>query len=453
MMNQTLQEVPSLAYDGGDRAVPRGATIPAWPQVTDHDRELVLDALDSGRFTTAASGEQHIPALEQEWAAAVGVAFCVATSNGTTALSLALGAGGVGPGDEVIVPALSFVATGLAPVHLGAYPVFVDVDPTSFNAVPQAIEAAITERTRAIVLVHLHGLPADADRIRELADRRGLLLVEDAAQAHGATLNGRPVGGFGHINAFSLNVSKNLATCGEGGLVTTDDPDLFQRALMLRQFGELIPHRGKRSYVSHLPGWNLKPSALNCAFTRGQLSRFAEVDAVRRANVETFLDRLSALSGLIPPTRPDDRTHAWHILRFAVDAAGLELPPESAGALRQVLMSLLVKEGVPASTYQSLPLPSQPALVPLVPEGARFPSTEQVLDRTFTIQKAHLHPDAAGLLDRYAAAFEKVWDHPGRIRELASEATPTHRPPWAVAAKLAAREYPPSASLFDPREE
>jgi perosamine synthetase len=451
-MSQTLQEISVLAHDGGERAVPRGATIPAWPQVTARDRELVLDALDSGRFTTAASGEQHIGALEREWAAAVDVDYCVATSNGTTALSLALAAGGVGPGDEVIVPALSFIASALAPVHLGASPVFVDVDPVTFNSTPEAIEDAITERTRAIVLVHLHGLPADAHRVRELADRHGLLLVEDAAQAHGATLHGRPVGGFGHINAFSLNVSKNLATCGEGGLVTTDDPELFQQALMLRQFGELIPQRGKRSYVSHLPGWNLKPSALNCAFTRGQLARFAEVDAARRANVEAFLGRLAMLPGLVPPTRPDDRDHAWHILRFTVDPAGFDLPPESAGALRQVLTGLLTKEGVPASTYQSLPLPAQPALRSSVPDGARFPSTETVLDRTWTIQKAHLHPEAAALLDLYAAAVEKVWSHRERIRELTSEATASYRPPWVLAAKLAAREYPPSAEFFDPEE-
>ncbi|GAB3887333.1 hypothetical protein GCM10029964_053140 [Kibdelosporangium lantanae] len=162
----------TLAMFGGGRTVPRSRRIPPWPPVTAADEAAVLRSLRSGAFTAAAAGEQEITALETEWARFVGTRGCVATSNGTTALSLALAAAGIRAGDEVIVPALSFIGSAVAPVHVGAVPVFVDVDPVSFNLDPAAVAAAITPRTKAIVVVHLHGLPADLDEILALAEPR-----------------------------------------------------------------------------------------------------------------------------------------------------------------------------------------------------------------------------------------------------------------------------------------
>ena len=316
-----------LAMLGGDRAVPRGLRILQWPMVTGEEEQAVSRALASGKFTTAAAGEAEISSLEREWADFVGTAHCLAVDNGTAALSLALAAAGVAPGDEVIVPALSFIASALAAVHIAAVPVFVDIDPDTFNATAEAIENAVTDRTRAIVVVHLHGLPADLEQILAVARRHGLLVVEDAAQAHGARYHDRQVGSFGTVNTFSLNVSKNLPTCGEGGLITTDDPRLHRRASMLRQFGEALASSGDRSYVSHLPGWNHKPNAIQCAFTRAQLGRFEITAKIRDRNVEQFLAALSGLPGLQPPTCPPDRSHAWHILRFR-SAGGVRARPE-----------------------------------------------------------------------------------------------------------------------------
>lgn len=436
MLNATRTE---LAMLGGPRAVPKGRKIPAWPPVTPADEEAVLRALRSGAFTAAAAGEAEIGALEREWADFVGTRECVAVSNGTTALSLALAAAGVKPGDEVIVPALSFVASAVAPLHLGAVPVFADIDPVSFNLHPAAIAAAITPRTRAVVVVHLHGLPADMDEILTLAARHGITVVEDAAQAHGAVYRGRQAGSLGLVNSFSLNVSKNLATCGEGGLVTTDDPEVHRHALAMRQFGEVIQPGVARSYVSHVLGWNHKPSAIQCAFTRSQLSRLPAAITARERNVRNLLDRVAELPGLVGPTVPGDRTHAWHILRFRVDPAAFGQPDAMAGPLRAAVVRALRAEGVPAASYQLMPLSDQPVFRQTGRPVADVPVTRRVIEDSFVLQKAHLHPDSGELLDRYAEAMTKVMHAADVIAGYAADRP--YRAPWDEAAAIAATEW------------
>ncbi|HET6208870.1 MAG TPA: DegT/DnrJ/EryC1/StrS family aminotransferase, partial [Jatrophihabitans sp.] len=419
------------------RSVPRNRRVLRWPEVTGEEEQAVSRALASGRFTVASAGEAEVAGLEREWADYVGTRYCLAVSNGTAALALALAAAGVQPGDEVIVPALSFIASGLAPLHIGAVPVFVDIDPDSFNATVATIEAAITERTTAVVVVHLHGLPADLDQILALADRRGLLVIEDAAQAQGARYHDRVVGSFGVLNSFSLNVAKNLPTCGEGGLINTDDPRLYRRAEMMRQFGETLVNPDERSYVSHLAGWNHKPNAIQCAFTRAQLGRFEATAKIRTGNVERLLGALGELPGLRLPSCPADRSHAWHILRFRLDPAAFGLAERQAGALRATVMTALRAEGVPASHYQVMPLPLQRAFAGRA-SRAEFPQSYQVIEDSFTIQKAHLHPEAGPLLESYAEAFGKVWRHRDRIAALAAAAEDV--PPWQRAGELAEAE-------------
>ena len=413
-----------LAMLGGARAVPKGTKVPPWPAITDDDRAAVARVLDSGKLTSAAHGEQEIPALEREWAELSGVRHCAAVANGTIALAIALAAAGVKAGDEVIVPALSFVATAFAPLHLGAIPVFADIDPATFNLDPRSFEAAIGPRTRAVVPVHLHGLPADMDAIGALAARREIVVVEDAAQAHGVEYQGRRrVGSLGRAAAFSLNVSKNLPTCGEGGLVTTDDPALFERAVAMRQFGEHIPDHGERAYLSRSLGWNAKINAIQAAFTRSQLARFRDAETQRARNVRAFLARTEHLPGLVTPRPLPDRGHGWHILRFRIDPAAFADRPAPAGALRAAVMRALRAEGVPVSRYQSVPLPGQPVFA----EGAApcravdVPVARAVVDDSFVLQKAHLHPDAGPTLDRYADAFEKVWAHAGFVARMAED--------------------------------
>lgn len=428
-----------LAMLGGDRAVDRSPGPPRWPVVGDAERAAVLGVLESGHYTAVGRDGNELTELEREWAARCGVAHCVSVANGTAALAMCLAAAGVGPGDEVIVPALSFVATAMAALHIGAVPVFVDIDLVTFNIDPAAIAAAVTPRTRAIIPVHLHGLPAELAEIVAIAEPYGIAVIEDAAQAHGAIYHGRPVGSWGVSAAFSLNVSKNLPTCGEGGLITTDDAETGRRLKLLRQFGERLDDSGPRQYTSLVAGWNQKLSAANAAFTRAQLQRFDAADAARAANVGTFLDRIGKLPGVIVPTCPNDRTHAWHILRLRFDAAQAGLTVQS-GPFRAVVQRALRAEGVPVQQYQSRALPDQPMFTDPVPGqwlrgipvtsrvAGSYAVTRSVISESVTLQRVHLSPDAAPLLDSYAAAFEKVWDHLEVIGRAARDLP--YRPPW-----------------------
>jgi dTDP-4-amino-4,6-dideoxygalactose transaminase len=262
-----------LAMFGGPPALRRSdapKALVGWPVVTDAERQAVLDVLDSGQFTSNTSGAGQVQLLEREWAAFTGTAHCAALSNGTAAIGLILAAAGIEPGGELLVPALSFVASAVAAVERLVVPVFVDIDPATYTMDVAAARAAITPRTRAVLAVHLHGLPCDMAELRGLADRYGLLLIEDAAQAHAATYRGRPVGALGQAAAFSLNVVKNLPTCGEGGLVTTGDANVHKGLLWYRQFGEDLQTR-VRDYVSHVLAGNAKMSELHAAFSRCHL--------------------------------------------------------------------------------------------------------------------------------------------------------------------------------------
>lgn len=413
-----------LAALGGSPAVPRGERNVEWPIVTEDDRLAVLEVLDSGKLVSNAEGETAVRGLEEAWAEKVGAAHCVGVSNGTVALQLALAALGVGPGDEVIVPALSFIASGLAPLHQLATPVFADVDPDTFTIDPDDAAARVTRQTAALLPVHIHGLPADMDRIGELARRHGLAVVEDACQAHGAEYGGRKVGTIGEIGAFSLQVTKNLPTCGEGGLLTTNDSALAERMTMMRQFGEVIETGAERDYVSQLLGWNAKLIPVQAAFATSQLSRFDDYERRRQENVTAFLARLAELPGLTVPKPTPQATHSWHILRFRFDPDAAGLDGVTPGALRKVLRRLLRAEGVPVSQYQLMPLPRQKVFQELeagAPEGP-WPNAEAVIESSLTLQKRHLNPDAGSFLQKCADGFAKVWQHLDVVASMARSA-------------------------------
>ncbi|MFD7977966.1 DegT/DnrJ/EryC1/StrS family aminotransferase [Streptomyces sp. NPDC059071] len=425
-----------LAAFGGTAAVPRDRRHVDWPLVEDEDRKAVLDALDGARLVSNSDGANPVSTLEERWARHFGHEHCVAVSTGTAALSLALAALGVGPGDEVIVPAMSFIATGLAPVHQMAVPVFADIDPVTFTIDPDDIERRITDRTRAIIPVHLHGAPADMDRITDIARRHGLAVVEDAAQAPGATHRGRPVGSIGDAGAFSLQATKNIPTCGEGGLLVTGDAGLAEAVRKGRQFGEVIEAGRDRDYISYGLGWNHKMNALQAAFTDAQLARFDDYESMRQRNVTEFLGRLAQLPGLRVPTALQDTTHAWHILRFRFDPAAFGLDGVRPEALRSALRRLLRAEGVPMSQYQLMPLPDQKVFVdrvgfgsgypwtvtgaPAPVKGEGYPVTRAVIADSLTLQKRHLHPGSGELLRLYADAFEKVWANRDMVATLAA---------------------------------
>jgi dTDP-4-amino-4,6-dideoxygalactose transaminase len=277
------------------------------------------------------------------------------------------------------------------------------------------------------------------DRITGIARRHGLAVIEDAAQAPGATHRARPVGGIGAAGVFSLQVSKNIPTCGEGGLLVTRDAELAGAMRRGRQFGEVIEAGRERDYVSYGLGWNHKMNALQAAFTTAQLDRYEEYERARQRNVTGFLARLAQLPGLRVPTALPDTTHAWHILRFRFDPAAFGLDGVRPEALRGALRRLLRAEGVPMSQYQLMPLPDQKVFTdrlgfgsghpwsvtgaPGTVAGEGYPVTRAVIADSLTLQKRHLHPGAGELLGLYADAFDKVWANRDMVATFAKAAS------------------------------
>jgi dTDP-4-amino-4,6-dideoxygalactose transaminase len=382
-----------------------------WPILTATDRAAVARVLDRGVLSGAGAPEMRT--LEAEFAAVVGAGFCLATNSGTSALHVALGAAGLAPGDEVIVPALSFIATAQAVLHEGGVPVFADVDPVTYNIDPADAARRLTPRTRAIVPVHLHGLPADMDAIAALAARPGLVVIEDAAQAHGATYRGRPVGTLATMAAFSLNSTKNLPA-GEGGLFVTSSEALYARAARVRFDGLEPPSKwdaerpldDEADSLATVRGWMYLPGELTCAVARAQLPRLAETTARAQRNGAHLSARLAALPGVVPPATPPDRTHVFHKYRVRVDprAAGLAMAPR---ALRERLLEALRAEGVEAVLWQEAPLPTHP----LFASRERYPVAEAALDGSLIIgsQSYPLFAQPLEVVDAWADGFERAW--------------------------------------------
>jgi dTDP-4-amino-4,6-dideoxygalactose transaminase len=307
----------------------------------------------------------EVRAFEDEFASYSGARHCIGTSNGLDALHMVLRAWDIGPGDEVIVPSHTFVATWLAASYAGAVPVPVEVDPATYNIDPDRIEAAITRRTRAIVAVHLYGQPAEMDAIMAIAERHGLKVLEDAAQAHGASHRGRRAGSLGHAAAFSFYPAKNLGALGDGGAVTTDDPALARRVRLLCNYGS------ERKYEHEVKGFNCRLDELQAAVLRVKLRHLESWNERRRAVAALYLDCLRG-ADLVLPAVPDGCEPAWHLfvvrsrrrdaVRDALARAGVHtlvhypLPPHRQAAYsEQAELSLPVADQLAAEVL-SLPI-------------------------------------------------------------------------------------------------
>ena len=407
-----------------------------WPDIRQEDREAVLAVLDRGVLCGANAPE--ITALQHEWAEYLGVEHCLALNSGTAALHCCLGAAGVRAGDEVIVPAYTFSATAMAVAHQGAVPVFVDVHPRTYNIDPARVEEKISERTRAIMPVHLHGLPADMDEIHAIADRHSLAVIEDAAQSHGALYKGRKTGTLASYAGFSLNATKNMSG-GEGGLFVTDNDEAMMIARRLSVFGEDVPptEPGElRSYWSIGVGWNYRNQELASAFTRSQLRRLDEYNTIVQTNGAILTEGLSKLQGVLPPYVPEDRTSVYHKFRVRLDPGALGFDGD-ATELRDRVVNALRAEGVEAGLWQVYPLPASPAfrrpLRPWHPEWddepldpydpADFPETAKLLDESLILgsEPKPLFIQDAQVMRGYVEAFEKVLGNLDALLELPFE--------------------------------
>jgi dTDP-4-amino-4,6-dideoxygalactose transaminase len=297
----------------------------------------------------------------------------VGVDSGLSALELSLRAFGIGPGDEVIVPANTFIATAAAVTFAGAEPVLVDVDPETYNIDVARIEAAITPRTRAIIPVHLYGLPADMDPIMDLAERHGLVVIEDACQAHGARYKGRPVGSLGHAAAFSFYPTKNLGGAGDGGMVTTDDAEIAEIVRAMRNVGQ------RRKYYHELPPLNRRLDTLQAAILRVKLRRLDSWITARR-NCAALYDELLAPgpeypatgNGLIAPRVDPDSMHVYHLYVVRV--------PD-----RDALKAFLDERGVGTGIHYPVPIYRQPFYAQNGFRAADFPVTEQLVGEILSL--------------------------------------------------------------------
>jgi perosamine synthetase len=295
---------------------------PARPAIGDREIDAVVRVLRSGMVVQGP----EVAAFEREFSQLVDGRHCVAVNSGTSALQLALMAIGLGPGDEVIVPSFSFAATANAVRLVGAEPVFADIEPGSFCLDPDAVAAAIGPRTAAIMPVHLYGHPAAMDRLMQLAQRHGLAVIEDAAQAHGATLGGQPVGALGLVGCFSFYPTKNMHTL-EGGMVTTADGELARTVRLLRNQGM------ERRYANEIVGLNVRMTDVAAAIGRVQLTQLAGWTEQRRANAK-FLD--SRITEVVTPPVADAARHVYHQYTLRVpgdrDAAQEHLTTRGVGS-------------------------------------------------------------------------------------------------------------------------
>jgi dTDP-4-amino-4,6-dideoxygalactose transaminase len=318
----------------------------AWPRFEPDELNAVRSVLETGRVNYWNGNEGRT--FEQEFAAFHGAPYGIALGNGTLALELALYAAGVGPGDEVVVTPRSFMASASCIVMRGAIPVFAEVDRESGNITPATVAAVLTERTRAVIAVHLAGWPCDMDGLRALADQRGLFLIEDCAQAHGATWNDRPVGSQGHAAAFSFCTDKIMSTGGEGGMLLLHDEALWHKAWSFKDHGKswaAVYHR------EHPPGFrwlhesfgtNWRLTEMQSAIGRAQLRKLPDWLARRRENASVLLDRLQQVPGLRVPRPPAAAGHAFYKLYAFVEPQRL-----AAGWTRDRIVEGIAAQGVP----------------------------------------------------------------------------------------------------------
>lgn len=412
-----------LAIAGGTPVVDT-KTVKSWPVITQDDRDAVLRVLDSGIVGGGTAPEAV--GLEKDWAEYCGSKYCLTTNSGTAALHMALAAAGIGPGDEVITSAFTFLASASCALHQNAVPRFVDIDPRTLTMDPTKLEAVINERTKAIIPVQIQGIMCDMDEILAIANKYDIPVIEDACQAHGATYKGKKAGTMGLMGAFSLNCLKNLCG-GEGGLLITDDEYAIKKAGLVRMFGdEVDDERQIRVYNASILGWMYRNQELPAAFARAQLKHLDEHNATRVKNAEFLTAAFEKIPGIIPPYVPEDRTHVYffYIIRLDPKAAGIDASPRR---FRQAVEKAIFKEGIPVGQWQTMPVPAQdlfqtkygyaksgfpwnysPELQEITYNVDDYPEAQKLCDDYTVVHGTH-PPNDTDLMAKYVETFQKVF--------------------------------------------
>lgn len=342
------------------------------PQIGEKEIEAAAKVLKSGVLTHGLGAGPMVKKFEENFAKFAEAKHAIAVNSGTAALHMAVVAANVKRGDEVILPSFTFVATAETVVMAGAKPVFVDINPETFNISPAEVEKAITKRTKAIIAVDLYGMPADLKPIREIADKHGLKIIEDAAQAHGAVYNGKPVGAYADVACWSFYASKNMTT-GEGGMVTTNDNELAEKLRLIRCHGE------QQKYMSTLIGHNYRMPEIEAAIGLVQLERLLGFLARRRENAERLTKKLCNAESLhLPKEQPNCRS-SWYLYTVRLNGAGR--------AKRDAVVEQLRGKGIGAEVYYPWPIHSMPPYRRF--KRLKLTETEKASEQVFSLP---VHP-------------------------------------------------------------
>jgi len=360
-------------------------TIPInMPQIDEQEIKIVTQVLKSGFLTSHPCKGPMVTKFESAFAKFAKVKHAIAVNSGTAALHMALLAAGTTSGDEVIVPSFTFVATAEAVALIGARPVFVDIDPTTYNISPEKVEEAITNKTKAIIPVDLYGLPADMKAISKIAKKHDLTIIEDSAQAHGALCKGKSPGAFADMACWSFYASKNMTT-GEGGMVTTNSDEFAERLRSIRVHGE------KESYVSSMLGHNYRMPEIEAAIGYVQLQKLPKFLEKRRRNAELLTERLREVKDLQLPTEPPGYKHSWYLYTVRLRNAD--------ATARSRILEELRKRGIGASVYYSTPV----HLMPYYRQFGKYrlPETEKAAQQVLSLP---VHPGVTSSQIEHIAA-------------------------------------------------
>ncbi len=430
-----------LAIHGGPKI--RTRPFPAYRTIGSEEKEAVMNVLDSGILSQYLGtwhdnfyGGPTVQAFEKEWAAFFGVKHAIAVNSATSGLFAAIGATGLNPGDQVIVSPYTMSASAIAPLVYNALPVFADIEEEYFCLSPASIEANITEKTRAIIVVDIFGQPSDADTINAIAKKHNLLVIEDCAQAPGATYKGKYAGTLGDIGVYSLNYHKHIHT-GEGGMVVTDNDTLAEHIRMIRNHGEAVVAGRDYPTLNNMLGFNYRMTELEAAIGREQLKKLPELLKKRLKNITYLTEPLSEIPCLKPAKTRPDSTHAFYVHPIQFDA-------KTAGVHRNIFIDAVraelmhtetrEKEGVKVSSGYVKPLYLQPMYQQRHAYGnsgypwsvhdpdskisyakGLCPVTEKMHEDVLFIHEL-LQPELSKAdLDDVIAAFQKVWEYRGDL--------------------------------------
>ncbi|MEM1666919.1 MAG: DegT/DnrJ/EryC1/StrS family aminotransferase [Nitrososphaerota archaeon] len=360
------------------------------PVIDEAEIEEVSKVLRTGMLTTWHGSGERVSEFERSFASYIGVEYAIAVNSGTAALHTALAACGIGHGDEVIIPAMTFVATANVVLIQGAKPVFVDVDPETLCMDPEKFQDAITDNTKAVIPVHVYGCPAEMDAIMEIAEDKGLIVIEDAAQAHGALYKGKKIGSIGHMGCFSFFASKNMTT-GEGGIITTNDAEYARKCRLFRTHGQ------EEAHMAVIPGLNYRMTEFEAAIGLVQLSKLEKLNAIRARNAEVLKDYLEGIPSIITPTFPSYVKPSHYVYTIRVRGGGSKKS-------RDMLQKYLTENGIEAAIYWPNPVHLHPLYMGLYGyQRGSLPVSEEASDEVLSLP---VHPKVTTDDLRYIA--EKI---------------------------------------------